>query len=205
MSAVRTGRKRAREFKLGGQRAQQVQQARVNAVAAQFDKLAPALRTPALAALHGRCTGSEKAMLARLYYREQIAAAGARGAEALNKERAILAMECIRMLWQGAESAEITTALSDLLQQFCSGERAAATSDEAHGLQLPAATMILHPLLQKPVTERHGTKPSLRRTKVLSPLSFTQSARPLQSPTSSNMLPMAFIMASSFTGSSQTS
>ena len=81
MSAARTGRKRAREFKLGGQRAQQVQQARVNAVAAQFDKLAPALRTPALAALHSRCKGSEKATLARLYYREQIAAAGARGKE----------------------------------------------------------------------------------------------------------------------------
>lgn len=155
MSAVRTGRKRAREFKLGGQRAQQVQQARVNAVAAQFDKLAPDLRTPALAALHSRCKGSEKATLARLYYKEQITAAGARGAEALNKERMMLGMECIRMLWQGAESAEIATALSELLQQFGSGEGTPAMSDQAHGLQLPAATV--YPTLSRPATSEGTT------------------------------------------------
>ena len=43
-AAKKGGRKRAREFKLGGQRAQQVHQARANAVAAQFDKLAPDVR-----------------------------------------------------------------------------------------------------------------------------------------------------------------
>ena len=52
----------------------------------------------------------------------------------------MLAMECIRTLWQGAEAAEIATALSELLQQFGSGEGAAAKSDEAHGLQLPEVT-----------------------------------------------------------------
>ena len=59
-----------------------MQQARVNALATQFDKLGPDLRAPALAALHGRCKGSEKASLVQLYYKERTLAASERGAAA---------------------------------------------------------------------------------------------------------------------------
>lgn len=112
----------------------QVQQARVHALAAQFDKLAPDLRAPALAALHGRCKGSEKATLVRLYYQERAAAAEERGAVALEKERQNLALECIRTLWHGAEPADFETALSELLQE------ASAPSSDAQELPPPAPT-----------------------------------------------------------------
>jgi len=112
----------------------QVQQARVHALAAQFDKLAQDLRAPALAALHGRCKGSEKASLVRLYYQERAAAAEERGAATLEKERQKLALECIRTLWHGAEPADFGAALSELLQQ------ASAPSSDAQELPPPAPT-----------------------------------------------------------------
>jgi plastocyanin len=130
MSAPR-GRKRPREFKLGGQRAQQVQQARVNALATQFDKLGPDLRAPALAALHGRCKGSEKASLVQLYYKERTLAASERGVAALDTERKKLALECIKTLWHGAVPANIASELSELFQ------RAPARCSDAQGLLLP--------------------------------------------------------------------
>ena len=134
-AAKKGGRKRAREFKLGGQRAQQVHQARANAVAAQFDKLAPDVRASALTALHGRCTGAEQAELARLYYRGRTAAAGARGAEALRTERKMLAMDCIRTLWDGADVGGLAAALSELQSQLAT---APPSGSDAQGFLLPA-------------------------------------------------------------------
>lgn len=93
----------------------------MNALATQFDKLAPDLRGPALAALHGRCKGSEKASLVRLYYQEKTAAASEHGAAALEKERKKLALECMRTLWDGLDPVDHANKLSELLQHAPAG------------------------------------------------------------------------------------
>lgn len=142
MSTASSGRKRPREFKLGGQRAQQVQRARVNALAAQFDKLAPDLRTPALTALQSRCKASEKATWVQLYYQDRIAAAAKHGAKAIDTERKLLVMDCINTLWGGTNPSDVATALSGLLQEATVGEAPAAEAppSDAPKLPLPAPT-----------------------------------------------------------------
>lgn len=113
----RPGRKRAREFKLGGQPAKQVQQARSSAPAALLDRLAPDLRVPALAAVHSRCSAAERRQLLQLHLRDRTEAALGRGADALRQERAALALDCLRMVYGGSAGVDVLTAAVEGLQQ----------------------------------------------------------------------------------------